>query len=62
MQALLTGQHMPDLTPTPKAGTFDKVLSGIGLAGAFGGALMPKPSVAPIPPIMGANPSVEKRG
>jgi hypothetical protein len=39
MQALLSGQHLPGLTPTPQAGMFDKILSGIGTAGAFAGAL-----------------------
>jgi hypothetical protein len=39
MQALLSGQHMPGLTPTPQAGFFDKFLSGLGTAGAFAGAL-----------------------
>jgi hypothetical protein len=39
MQALLSGQHMPGLTPTPQAGFLDKLLGGIGTAGAFAGAL-----------------------
>jgi hypothetical protein len=39
MQALLSGQHMPGLTEAPQAGMFDKILSGLGTAGAFAGAL-----------------------
>jgi hypothetical protein len=39
MQALLSGQHLPGLTPTPQAGFLDKLLGGIGTAGAFAGAL-----------------------
>lgn len=39
MEALLSGQHMPGLTPVPKASGLDKALSGIGTIGAFAGAL-----------------------
>lgn len=62
MQALLTGQHMPGLTPTPQAGTFDKILSGVGTAGSLLGVFGPKatgiqPSAPPPqqPPVYAPN-------
>ena len=48
MQSLLTGQHMPNMTPEPQAGGFDALLSGLGMGGSLLGALGHKGVQAPI--------------